>query len=105
MRKTKKEKEKGKRRIISEEDKKFECQVEGCTKKCATPASRKNHVRFKHPEEFMRLYPPEGKTTPKEGDKDKSFRKGKRGSEGKQDKSGSGNPEGEGDTFNGWVPL
>ena len=101
----KKEKEKGKKRTVSEEDKKFECQVDGCTKKCATSASRKNHVRFKHPEEFMRLYYPEGKTTPKEGDKDKSFRKGDSGreGEGKQDKSGSGNPEG--DVFNGWVPL
>ena len=99
-----------KKRKIAEENKKFVCPVEGCNsgeggtaKRCANPAALKNHVRFKHPEKFAALYP----TTPKEGGAEgKSFRKKRRGSEGKKDKNGSGNAEGEGDaSWGGWVPL
>ena len=90
----------GKTRTVPEDKKKYECPVEGCDcgeggkrKKCANPAALKNHVRFKHPEQFASLYPAS------EGEKDTSFRKTKGGSKG-----GSSGEE-KGSDWGGWIPY
>ena len=97
-----KEKEKKKRRIIPDEEKKYTCDI--CGKKISNPWAMRNHFRFKHPEEFVTRYP----ATPKEGGgagKGNSFRRGEGEREG-ENRGGSDSREGEkDDSFGGWVPL
>ena len=79
-----------KHKTIPEDQKKYKCEVEGCDKRCANPAALKNHVRFKHPVEFIKLYP--------EGGGDSTFR-GEGSGKGKGEEGGS-----EEDKDDGWVP-